>query len=230
MVPVLLAVIGGLPKLELTEVLSPWTNSVVATSLAAGAVATVFIPGSSTRPAQSTLLALGAMVGAAVVGLLSRGRFARVSTVLLPATIPRFTANTGSLGALPFDQQAVSHWLADDAWPAAVFTATVAAVAFASVPAEARPARSWRWLILGADVAGTPPLGVSGGVRHRVRRGLHRGALHTMPAVFLRLPGDPSPQVHMHLGDVDGGGADLVAGPAQGSAYAGAARSARLAV
>lgn len=69
-----------------------------------------------------------------------------------------------------------------------------------------------------------------GGVRHRACRGLHCGALHTMPAVFLRLLRDPSPQVHKHLGDVDGGGADLVAGPAQGSAYAGAARSARLAV
>jgi hypothetical protein len=37
-------------------------------------------------------------------------------------------------------------------------------------------------------------------------------------------------QVHKHLGDVDGGGTDLVAGPAQESAYIGAARSARLAV
>jgi len=71
---------------------------------------------------------------------------------------------------------------------------------------------------------------LGGGVRHRVRRGLHRGALHTMPVVFLRLLRDPGPQVHKHLGDVDVGGADLVAGPAQGSAYAGAARSARLAV
>jgi hypothetical protein len=159
-VPALMAVTGVARAFRLAPVLRAWADAVVGLSFAAGTAALVFLATSSTHPAASPALALGAMAIALPIGWRGPGLFARMTTVLIPVTVLRYANDAGSLGVLSSGQGSVVHWLADDAWPGALFAATAAAVALAAVRPRGVSAAWQRRLFCGLGVAGLPLLGV----------------------------------------------------------------------
>jgi hypothetical protein len=159
--PILIAVFGCYQKLGLRQVLTAWLDAIVLISFAMAAGAVVFLAGASSKPVDSAALVLSMLAAALFPAWRSSSHIVRLAALLVPMAALLLTSALSTTTSLSIDQTSAAQWLADDAWPGVAVTASMVAIASASVGASGRSPRADRWIIVVVSLAGMPLLGVA---------------------------------------------------------------------